>query len=383
MECGGSTPLSKREQAPALQNDMLNRRKAKIVKVVSERAGAQEVIVDLEGAQALAVNYSELTGPVQIGDEVLLNVTAVEIGLGTGGVHFVICNLSRPTGEAERPSGHIVKLRYTPLQEAVLSVEEDNSPHQERVREFESLDGMPVICCELHSQIAPAAAALKVLTDCRARIAYIMTDGAALPIAFSRLVAELREKGLVDATITCGQAFGGDIEAVNVYTALIAAKQVVEADAAIVCQGPGNAGTGSPYGFSGTQQGEAINACSVLGGTAVAVVRMSFADPRERHRGVSHHTRTVLGAVALSPALVALPELPGERARMVDQQLEAVLAKGGHQVRIVDGEPGLAELERNNIRVTTMGRSIEEDREFFLAASAGGALAAGLMQKRT
>ncbi|HUV05923.1 MAG TPA: DUF3866 family protein [Armatimonadota bacterium] len=336
----------------------------------------------MEGTEAPAVNYPGLTGSVQPGDEVLLNVTAVELGLGTGGVHFVICNLSGPSGEAERPPGHIVKLRYTPLQAAVLSVEEDDSPHQERIREFESLDGMPVICCELHSQIAPAAAALKVLTDCRARIAYVMTDGATLPIAFSRLVAELKAKGLVDAAITCGQAFGGDIEAINVYTALIAAKQVVGADAAIVCQGPGNAGTGSPYGFSGTQQGEAINACNVLGGRAVAVVRMSFADLRERHRGASHHTQTVLGAVAVSPALVALPELPEDKARMVNQQLEAVLAKGGHQVRIVDGEPGLAELARKDVRVTTMGRSIEEDREFFLAASAGGALAAELIRQR-
>ena len=362
---------------------MLNRKKARILRIVSERAGAQEVIVDLEGAQALSINYPELTGPAQPGDDVLLNVTAVELGLGTGGVHFVICNLSRPTQEAEPAPGHIVKLRYTPLQEVVLSVEEDGSPHQERIREFKSLDGMPVICCELHSQIAPAAAALKALTDYRVRIAYIMTDGAALPIALSRLVAELKEKGFLDATITCGQAFGGDTEAINVYTALIASKEVAEADAAIVCQGPGNAGTASPYGFSGAQQGEAINACNVLGGTAVAVVRMSFADPRERHRGVSHHTQTVLGAVALSPALVALPELPEEKARMVNRQLAAVLAKGAHQVRTLNGEPGLAELARKDVRVTTMGRSIEEDREFFLAASAGGALAAGLIQKRT
>lgn len=359
---------------------MLNRKKAKILAIISERPGAQEVLVDIEGTEARAVNYPALSGSVTPGDEVLLNTTAVDLSLGTGGVHFVICNLSGPAQECEPSPGHIMKLRYTPLQKAVLSVEEDDSPHRDRIREFESLDGMPVICCELHSQIAPAAAALKTLTNYHARIAYVMTDGAALPIVFSRLVAELKEKGLLDATITCGQAFGGDIEAINVYTALIAARQIARADAVIVCQGPGNAGTGSKYGFSGIEQGEAINAVNILGGTAIAVARMSFADPRERHQGVSHHTRTVLGGIALSPALVALPELPEDKARRVREQLAPISAKGLHEFRVLDGQPGLAELARKDIRVTTMGRSVEEDGEFFLAASAGGVLAAELLR---
>jgi len=358
---------------------MLRRRKAKVIELLAERPGAQEILVDVAGTEAHAVNYPELTGLVSPGDEVLLNTTAVELNLGTGGLHFVICNLSKPIQQGEPAPGHIMKLRYTPSQSAVLSVEEDDSPHQEAVQAFGSLDGMPVICCELHSQIAPASAALKALTGYRARIAYVMTDGGALPIAFSRLVAELKEKGLLDATITCGQAFGGDIEAINLYTALIAAKEVAGADAVIVCQGPGNAGSGTKYGYSGIEQGEAINAANILGGTAIAILRMSFADPRERHRGVSHHTRTVLGEIALRAAFVALPELPEDKARRVKEQLAPVLSRVGHEARILDGEPGLAELARKDIRVTTMGRSIEEDREFFLAASAGGALSAQLL----
>lgn len=362
---------------------MLNRKNAIILRIVSERPGAQEVIVDVEGSEARAVNYPALTGAVKVGDEVVLNTTAVELALGTGGDHFVICDLSRPPGVAERSPGHIMKLRYTPLQAAVLSVEEDESPHREQIQEFESLDRMPVICAELHSQIAPAAAALKALTNYRVRVAYVMTDSAALPIGFSRLVAELKEKGVIDTTVTCGQAFGGDIEAINLYTALIAAKQVAEADAAIVCQGPGNVGTDSRYGFSGIEQGEAINACNTLGGTAIAVVRVSFADRRERHHGVSHHTLTVLNEIALAPALIALPDLPEDKARTVARGLAPALWKVGHQVRTLDGGPGLAELARKDVRVTTMGRSIEEDREFFLAASAAGVLAAELVRERT
>ena len=345
-----------------------------VTKILSTRPGAQEILV----GEDHAVNYPDLTGTVEPGDEVLLNTTAVDLDLGTGGVHFVIANLSRPVGEFEDSPGHIMKLRYTPLQEAVLSVEEDDSPHQRKIQAFESLDGMPVVCCELHSQIAPAAAALKAATDYKARIAYVMTDGAALPIGFSRLVAELKGKGLLDSTITCGQAFGGELEAINVYTGLIAAKQVAKADAAIVCQGPGNAGTGSKFGFSGIQQGEALNACNVLGGSAIAVLRISFADPRQRHRGVSHHSLTVLGDIVTSLVSVAIPKLPDDKAKQVESQLSGI----GHQSKTLDGEPGLAELRRKGIEVTTMGRSIEEDREFFLAASAGGALAAEILASR-
>ena len=334
--------------------------------VLSTRPGAQEILVGEERA----VNYPDLTGKVEVGDEVLLNTTAVDLDLGTGGVHFVIANLTRPVGEMESSPGHIMKLRYTPLQRSVLSVEEDDSPYRQAIQDFESLDGMPVVCCELHSQIAPAAAALKAGTDYKARIAYVMTDGAALPIAFSRLVAELKEKGLLDSAITCGQAFGGDIEAINIYTALIAAKEVAKADAAIVCQGPGNAGTGSNFGFSGIQQGEALNACNILRGSAIAVLRISFADPRERHRGVSHHSMTVLTDIVHSPVLAALPN-----DRFVDK-----LSSLPHRIKVLDAEPGLAELELKGIKVTTMGRSIEQDRDFFLAASAGGALAAEILK---
>ena len=358
---------------------MLNRRTAKVVRVVCERPGAQEIIVDLGGAESPAIVYPDLTGSVAPGDEVLLNTTAVDLDLGTGGFHFVICNLSSPAQPTAPSPGHIMKLRYTPLQESVVTVEEDDNSDQKRIQEFESLDGMPVICCELHSQIAPASAALKALTDYKAKIAYIMTDGAALPIGFSRLAAELKEKGILDATITCGQAFGGDIEAINVYTALIAAREIARADAAIVCQGPGNAGAASKYGFSGIQQAETINAAGILGGTPIAVLRLSFADARERHRGVSHHTRTVLGEIALRPALVPVPSLDDEKARFVNEQLAPILSRAGHQVRVVDAAPGLDELKRKDVRVTTMGRSVEEDREFFLAASAGGVLAAEIL----
>ena len=360
---------------------MLKRKVSKVSRIEIERVGFQQVFVTTDVGDVRAVNFTDLTGQVCVGDTVLLNTTAVDLGLGTGGVHFIIANLSNPAQKTAPSQGHIMKLRYTPLQNAVLSAEEDASPSRNQIAEFESLEGMPVVCCELHSQIAPVCAAVKAETGYQARVAYVMTDGAALPIAISHLVWELKQKALIDVTITSGQAFGGDIEAVNLYTALIAAAQVERAHCVIVSQGPGNVGTGTPYGFSGIQQGEAINAARILGGLPIAVPRISFADPRSRHRGVSHHTLTVLGQIALAPAFIAVPVLSEDKATLVADALSSVVRWSCHEIHLVDAESGMKELDRLDIRVTTMGRSVEEDREFFLAASAGGVLAAKILRE--
>src|SRR5262249_19766347 len=162
-------------------------------------------------------------------------------------------------------AGHILKLRYTPLQVAVCSVEEPDSPHRAAIERFQSLNGMPVLVAELHSQAAAAAIVARALAARPLRIVLVVSDTAALPLAFSRLAARLRSDGILDATITAGQAFGGDLEAINVYTALIAAREVAAADLTIVAQGPGNAGTGTQYGFGGLAQGEHLNAAAALG----------------------------------------------------------------------------------------------------------------------
>ena len=129
-----------------------------------------------------------------------------------------------------------------------------------------------------------------------------MQDGGALPAWFSRTCATLSEAGWLAATVTTGQSFGGDLETVTVHTGLLAARHVLGADIAVVAQGPGNLGTGTRWGFSGVAAGEAVNAVAALGGRPVASLRVSDADPRERHRGVSHHSLTAYGRVALARA---------------------------------------------------------------------------------
>ncbi len=61
----------------------------------------------------------------------------------------------------------------------------------------------------------------------------------------------MREAGWLAATITTGQSFGGDLEAVTVHSGLLTARHAVGADVAIVAQGPGNLGTGTKWGYSG------------------------------------------------------------------------------------------------------------------------------------
>jgi len=266
-----------------------------------------------------------------------------------------------------------MKLRYTPLQVDVGSVEEQDSPHPEVMRQATDLAGMPVACCGLHSQVPLVAAAVK---DARPdlRVAYVMTDEAALTLALSSVVREATAVGLLDATITCGQAFGGRHEAVNLYSGLLAARHVAGADVAVVAIGPGVVGTATPFGHGGVAQGAAINAVSSLVGRPVAVLRLSFADERPRHRGVSHHTIAALTRVALAPAVVAVPVLPELQAKTVGSVLEGEGVWERHSR--FDGEGRAPDMR--GMSVTTMGRSADDDPAFFSAAWAAGEACAAL-----
>lgn len=361
-----------------------------VVRVLESLDDIQEVDVDVDGSAGRAWNFTLLTGDLSAGDQVYLNTTAVDKKLGSGGYHFVIANLSRIPQPASG-DGHIMKLRYTPYQVKVLSAEEEASPYHRQMNEFTSLGGTPVIVGTLHSMLAPAAAgylaAVQVTSgtanrvDSMARIAFVMSDGAALPLSMSRTVRALRAKGMLVGTVSAGHAFGGDLESVNIYSGLIAAYQVLKADVIIVAMGPGIVGTGTKWGTTAIEQGEIINAVSILGGQPIAVPRISFADPRRRHQGVSHHTLTALGAVALREAVVALPEVSAEQHAVINKQLERSGILSRHRVLVRDGSPALHYLEEQEIAVKSMGRKPKEDPVFFLAAGAAGSVAAELRKK--
>jgi hypothetical protein len=323
-------------------------RSGRVTAILAERRGLQRVEVDGERAYVL----TDLVGPVAPDDEVVMNTTAVDLGLGTGGWHVVHWNLSRRSWSAPG-RGHVMKLRYTSLQADIGATEE----HREVPTE---LDGTPVVACTLHSQVACVAAAFKH-TDPEARLAYVMTDGAALPLALSELVVAMTESGLIDGTVTAGNAFGGDLEAVNIPSALALAVHELEADAVVVGMGPGVVGTGTTLGTTALEAVGVLDATAALGGKPVLALRVSLADSRSRHTGVSHHSRTVL-ALARSGVRVPVPtgfELDAPR----------------HLVEIVDPPDMALTLAAHHVQVSSMGRGPEDDPAFFAAAGAAGTLA--------
>jgi len=324
-----------------------------VTELLLERPGLQRIGTDVGRAYVV----TQLTGPVAVGDRVILNTTAVDLGLGTGGWHVVHWNLAHDAWSEPGP-GHIMKVRYTSLQVDTGAAEEHHPdlPHD--------LTGMPVVVCGLHSQV-PCVAAAIVAAVPTARVAYVMTDGAALPIALSDLVVAMVDSGLLAATITAGHAFGGDLEAVSVPSALALARHVLGADVVIVGMGPGVVGTGSTLGTTAVEVAAALDSAAALGGRPVAVLRMSGADERDRHRGVSHHSRTALD-LTRSPVLVASPE-------------EGAFAHPRHDVRVTVPPPMADLLAAAGLAVTTMGRGPAADPLFFAAAGAAGTLAASLL----
>lgn len=348
---------------------MIRLRRGIVIALGAARPGAHELEVDVEGARATAIAYPELCGPVTVGDVVILNTTAISLGLGTGGVHFVVAVEGADVGD-DIP-GRIMKARYTPLQTAVASVEER---HREALEGSGGLEHTPVVCAPLHSMIGPIAAGAKRAGG--ARVVYVMTDGAALPGAFSRSVFELRDAGLVDGWITCGQAFGGEFEAVTVWTGMLAAKEVLEADVIVVADGPGNLGTDTTWGVSALGSGDALNAVATLGGRPIPSLRISFADGRDRHRGVSHHSLTILHDVCLVETDVPVPTLEDDTQRAdIWDALRAAKIEERHQLVEVDGRPALSELAARGIEPRSMGRGVDDDPAYFLAAGAAGVLA--------
>ncbi len=320
-----------------------------------ERRGLQRVELD-SGRRAYVL--TELIGPVTAGDRVVVNTTAVDLGLGTGGWDVVHWNLDRDGWSRPGP-GQVMKLRYTSVQTDTGAAEEQ--PGYEAPR---SLDAMPVVACFLHSQVACVAAAFKHVAPDR-RLAYVMTDAGALPLALSDVVAALTEAGLIDATVTAGQAFGGDHEAVNPLSGIEVAKAVAGADTVVVGTGPGVVGTGTAYGTSGLEVASLVDLAGRAGSRPLVALRYSEADPRPRHRGLSHHSLTVLECIH-ERAILPVP-----RGRPHPPPL-------GHEVLEVDVPDVAALLAERAVEVTTMDRGPGDDPLFFAYAGAAGAAAAWL-----
>ncbi len=324
----------------------LSLRRGKVTAIAEQHEGL--IRCEVEGEPCIA--YPELTGAVAVGDDVIVNVQARELGLGSGGFDVLHVNLTQGLELASAPGAHVMKLPYTPAQHAARHLEEDFVLP-------DGLGGLPVVCCTLHSQLAPVCAALAGLG-----VAYVQLAGGALPIGLSDTVRALRARELLGATVSAGSCFGGDLECVTVASALAWAAGE-ELDAVVCSIGPGIVGTSSRLGHGGLAAAEAANVATALGGSAVLAVRVSSGDERERHRGVSHHTRAVF-ELCLGEVVVAWPA-GLEAPDWLDRRHELDV---GEWRGACDGLP----LEH-------MGRGPNDDPWFFASAFAAGKLARTLI----
>ena len=332
----------------------------KIAEVLLERKGLQRLRLD-DGFNAY--NLTDLTGPVSNGDVVVVNTTAVELGLGTGGFHIVHWNLSRSGLTTKTHPGQVMKARYTSIQTNVDAAEPRLLDGTDR------LNGIPVIVCSLHSQMGIAAAAFHNDAPHR-RLAYVMTDGAALPIAISDLVYELKKSDVLCGTVTVGHAFGGDLESVSVAGGLLAAAHLLNADAIVLAMGPGTVGTGTTYGTTALEVVESLGWVRRLGGHPIFALRVSEGDDRNRHQGLSHHSRTALEMLAFDGAIASV-EIPVPAGFVISDTIV-------EQARTATIDVGdIANLlEGTGIQITTMGRDMRADPVFFRFAAAAGRVGA-------
>jgi hypothetical protein len=370
---------------------MLKLRRAIAVEAESADGPEQGLLVELAtgGAPRPAIADVSLVGVVEVGDELIVNVQALDLGLGSGGFDVVHVNLTRGLTGAGGEGANVMKLNYTSLQHAVEPVEDERlSLPVER----------PVAVLALHGQLAAVAWAFAQGAP-GGRLGYVQTEGGALPGGHSRTVRDLRARGLLTGHLTAGASFGGEGEAITTAGALHHGLRTLGWDAAVCGPGPGIVGSSSPLGHGGIAALDSAHAALALGASTLLVARMSSSDQRARHRGISHHTLTVLDLL-LEPVTVALPA--GMRSP-VGADLRAGLGSvfgGAQPSRPIENRPALTLDVERPVRITrhdwrravvdlpayaacglsaqTMGRGLTDDPLFFGAALAGGTALAEL-----
>jgi hypothetical protein len=345
----------------------------------------EPLTVEADGERRPAWADTVLLGEMREGDEVVVNVAALDLGLGSGGFDVVHVNLTRGLAASAPGEEHVIKLNYTSLQHAVAPVEATPAVARfetgemggkgtaERGRGAAASDESgaasthpPVLVLPLHGHLAPAAWAAG---ECRPglRVGFVQTAGGALPGSLSRDVVELRERGLLCGHVTAAPAYGGEHEALSTVGALDAAASRLGWDAILVGPGPGIIGSNTEFGHGGMAALDSAHAALSLRMPTMISPRLSAGDPRERHRHLSHHTYTVL-ELLLAPADVAVPE--GEEG--IAAALEA--APGKHRLRLAAAD--LDGYATSGLATSTMGRSLVEDPLFFAAPLAAGRLLA-------
>ncbi len=383
---------------------MLKLRRATVLGASTAEGSAQELSISLDGEQRSAIADVSLVGASQVGDELIVNTEARDLGLGSGGFDIVHVNLTCGLSGQGHASAHVMKLNYTSLQHAVEPIEDtqtgtsddgaDPEGYRQAGQQLELPLGRGVAVLALHGQLAAVAWAFAQARP-EARLGYVQTPGGALPGGHSKAVRALRKRGLLAGHITAGSSYGGELEAITTAGGLHHGFHALAWDAAVCGPGPGIVGSSSPLGHGGMNALDSAHTALALGASTLVVARMSSADERPRHRGLSHHTLTVLDML-LEPVTVALPAgIRSPAGADLRASLGSVFGSGRApskpQLELDVDRP--ARMARHDWRRApvdllgyvacglpshTMGRSIVEDPLFFGAALAAGTVLAGM-----
>ena len=330
--------------------------------------GTDPLEVEVAGERRRAWADESMVGAVEVGDELVVNTAALDLGLGSGGFDVVHANLTRGLegGETE-PGVHVMKLNYSSLQHPVDPIEApaDAAPRPER--------RIPVLVLPLHGHLAPAVWAAVRTGPEGARVGFVQGAGGGLPGSLSADVSDLRDRGLLAGNVTAAPSYGGELEAISVTGALHAAADELGWDAAVVGPGPGILGSETRYGHGGMAALDAAHAALALGLPTMISPRMSAGDARPRHLGLSHHTRSVL---ELLLAGVEVP-VPSDLAELwppgAGSDADVVGAACGELHRSSEEAADLDGYVASGLPTRTMGRDLDEDRLFFAAPLAAGA----------
>jgi len=341
---------------------------------------ADPLRVRVDGEEREAWADTGLVGEVREGDEVVVNVEARDLGLGSGGFDVVHVNLTRGLEAAGAAGEHVIKLNYTSLQHSVAPVEDGGPAAKRAGTETEAAPKPPVLVIPLHGHLAPAAWAA---SEARPgfRVGFVQGAGGALPGTLSSDLDLLRARDLVCGHLTAGAAHGGELEAISVVGGIDAAARGLGWDAIIAGPGPGIVGSETRLGHGGMAALEAAHAALALGLPTLVSPRLSSSDPRPRHRGLSHHTASVLGLL-LGTVRVPVPEAEVEGWPLLDADapeggspqaaLDSLIELCGGRHDIAVQRIDLDGYAASGLPATTMGRGIAEDPLFFAAALAAG-----------
>ncbi|OLE37417.1 MAG: hypothetical protein AUG48_04465 [Actinobacteria bacterium 13_1_20CM_3_68_9] len=353
---------------------------------------ADPLTVEVAGEERPAWADRSLVGEVTEGDEVIVNTEALDLGLGSGGFDVVHVNLTGGlAGGGATGDRHVIKLNYTSLQHPVEPVEvalgEGKGGPAGGQQGNAKGSPTPVLVLPLHGHLGPACWAAGQARP-GLRVGYVQTAGGALPGSLSRDVGELRDRGLLAGHVTAAPAYGGEHEAISLVGALDAAVRLLGWDAIVCGPGPGILGSATPYGHGGLVALDSAHAALALRLPTLLSPRLSSTDPRPRHRGLSHHTASVL-ELLLASVRIPVPEIelegwPTGTEGVEEVDLPSVLdalhrvCADRHDVAV---EPvDLKGYAASGLPALAMGRTIAQDPLFFAAALAGGAALVGAVR---